>query len=547
MQTPFWKSLFRRKLAAATCSAIAALVVACGGGVLVAEGVGVGTGGTGIVNGAISGLGSIIVEGVRYDDSQATLVRLPDLLNSETLSLSDLQVGQYASLEFDASGTMVRANIQSQLVGPVGSISAANGRFAVWGQTVSINVNPDVGPVTVFSGYAGLAAVSPLDRVQVYGALQVDPTNSARDVIRATRVERLADATTLPARVTGTARTSANGTWTLSTIPLDTGSAVIAPENQKIADGDVVTAVIAWPQPASAVVTSLKASAVRIIGLGDATAGSARLSGIVTTRPDGQMLLQGVPLDVSAPSFAALRDTVRNGTYVTLVGTINRSTGALVVDAAEMVPAGGRPMELWGSVTSLLNQDSFSVRGMWINARAAQWVGGAAANLANGSYVEITGSVTGNVLNATKVVMQSTLPDKAVLDVSGLVLSVDTASRRMSVLTSDNKKLDLLMDAATVLPTVGATVRAAGFWKDGSLTVNTLSNQPAMDSEKTLLEGIVDSVAVGQFSVNGIVVYFDSMMFPSLQLKGGERIEVWVKVVGGQYQVVDAKTLPPRR
>ena len=89
---------------------IATLLLLSGGGGsnFASNGGGVGSGGTGIVAGVVTGLGSVIVDDTRFDDSQAVLESRPDLVNSTALGLADLHIGQYAYVELDTAGTPVR-------------------------------------------------------------------------------------------------------------------------------------------------------------------------------------------------------------------------------------------------------------------------------------------------------------------------------------------------------------------------------------------------------------------------------------------------------
>lgn len=109
---------------------------------------GVGSGGTGsYTNGPISGLGSIIVNGVRYDVDSATL-----LSEDKTLPVSDdLQIGMVVEVDGGAvtagsggavsTARAVRVRYASELVGVVASpvgVSATT-EFTVMGQRVLIN------------------------------------------------------------------------------------------------------------------------------------------------------------------------------------------------------------------------------------------------------------------------------------------------------------------------------------------------------------------------------------------------------------------------
>ena len=70
--TPTQSLLSRRSLLAGAAASVAASLLGCGGGDGLA---GVGTGGTGsFSSGPIRGFGSIVVNGVRYDEASAQVV-----------------------------------------------------------------------------------------------------------------------------------------------------------------------------------------------------------------------------------------------------------------------------------------------------------------------------------------------------------------------------------------------------------------------------------------------------------------------------------------
>lgn len=125
--------------------AVAILIAACGGG---GGETTAGIDGRGapvrvgvVSTGTISGFGSIIVNGVRYDTSNATF-DIDDQPGSE----SDLAVGQVVTIvgSTDENGQDAQADTVSfdDLVeGPVESVDAANSSFVVLGQTVRVNVD----------------------------------------------------------------------------------------------------------------------------------------------------------------------------------------------------------------------------------------------------------------------------------------------------------------------------------------------------------------------------------------------------------------------
>ena len=173
-RSPWWKAL---------CCALA--LVGCGGGV--------DSGGTGApvasyASGPITGLGSVIVNGVRFDDSTASITDGDDMPQSPAV----LRLGM--TTEIRATGlatntatgaraaTAVSIVFASDLLGPIERVDAAAEQLVVLGQTVQIN------GATVFdaaSASGGLLALAVGDVLEVYALF--DPSSGR---FTATRIER---------------------------------------------------------------------------------------------------------------------------------------------------------------------------------------------------------------------------------------------------------------------------------------------------------------------------------------------------------------------
>jgi Domain of unknown function (DUF5666) len=163
-------------------TALLLTLTACGGGVE--------TGGTGAgayVQGPISGFGSIIVSGVRFDDGCAACIVDAD---NAPFARASLRLGMLVEVESgpisdDGSGgriaTATRVRLASELLGPVGVVDLANARIGVLGQLVRLT------PATVVDGVVGgAAALASNDVVEVFGFF--DPVGG----YVATRIERRA-------------------------------------------------------------------------------------------------------------------------------------------------------------------------------------------------------------------------------------------------------------------------------------------------------------------------------------------------------------------
>jgi len=158
-----------------------ALLVACGGGV--------GSGGTGsfasgsFSSGPITGFGSIIVNDVRYDDSQARV----ETDDGSVRSGDDLRLGMVVEVAADAvrnnAAQAHQIRIVSELIGRVDAIGTSS--LVVNGLTVHANA----GTVYDAAFRGGLAGVSAGTVVAVYGL----STGAAGEVL-ATRIEPRPDA-----------------------------------------------------------------------------------------------------------------------------------------------------------------------------------------------------------------------------------------------------------------------------------------------------------------------------------------------------------------
>ena len=159
-------------------------LVACGGGGG-GSSAGVGTGGTGsFAVGTISGFGSIIVNGVRYDDSGANVFDDDD----ESVTSGSLAIGQVVEIRGSVNddgltGTASSVAYYSALKGPVTAVNVGAGTVTVFGQVVNVT------PTTLFEDVSGLAALAVGNVIEVYGL------PAANGAITATRIER--EATTI--------------------------------------------------------------------------------------------------------------------------------------------------------------------------------------------------------------------------------------------------------------------------------------------------------------------------------------------------------------
>jgi hypothetical protein len=182
-----------RVSALGACVFTALAVMACGGGGSGGMTAGIDRGGITIAQGPITGFGSVIVNGVRFSTTGATI-----LVNGAAATEADLAIGQVVRVEgtVDAGGTTGTArsvSFDDNVTGPIESIDLASGRLVVLGQPVQ------TGPATSFDDSIvprSLEGLAVADRIEVSGLVAAD------GVINATRIERSAAADDLEVRGT---------------------------------------------------------------------------------------------------------------------------------------------------------------------------------------------------------------------------------------------------------------------------------------------------------------------------------------------------------
>lgn len=371
--------------------AVVASLAACGGGGDAGPSAGAGgTSGSALYAGPISGLGSVVVNGVRFStvgaslsDDDGSSQRVDDLKLGQTVKVvgsSDdaTQLGAAGSI------TVVRG-----LQGAIATLNPAAGSFTLLGQQVGTNA------ATVFQGAANLAALAVGDTVEVYGLSQADGSWLA------TLIEKKALAGSgvrgKVAALNPTAKTFRVG-------GLDVSYAAAAVTGT-LAEGQVVR-VKSGSGPVGNVLT---ASSVKpsddAAAYAQANAGQVKVKGVVEAAPvAGKFKVSGTPVDAGAA-------TVKGGAAVSagqLVEVKGRwVNGTLVAREVELEGyrdglVGGRN-ELYGAVSSFTSLTQMVVNGVTVDASTARLEGGTSAQLGAGSYVEIKGNMQGNVLKATKL------------------------------------------------------------------------------------------------------------------------------------------------
>ena len=213
------------------------LVSACGGGGVVAILAEVGTGGTGSAFGIVTGFGSLIVDGVPRNDSNASYSSEAEQGVAVAMPMTGVMLGQSAEFAYDAAGNITSAMMSPEIVGTVSAASASG--ITVLGIPISANGDPAAGPVTSFVGYVSLASVQVGDRVEAHGLLKTD--SQGKPYLQATLIVQKPAANGV--RLTGVISqyNAGAGSFLIGNQTVITGSARISPAGATLVNSQLVT------------------------------------------------------------------------------------------------------------------------------------------------------------------------------------------------------------------------------------------------------------------------------------------------------------------
>ena len=352
--------------------------------------------------GPITGFGSVIINGVRFDDSKA---RVSDD-DGQSHDRSELKLGMVAevhggALSDDDRGRHAEAHdivFRSELVGPVNSIDAAARTLTVLGQVV------DVTATTVFDDRlsTGLAGIKVGDVLEVYGML-----DTASGHITATRIEPKPNATFFRIRgiVTGldtTARTFQIGGQTISYAALDPAQVPTA-----LANGVFVRARLQTVQVSGAwVAVQLRDSGRRMEDRDEAEI-KGRITAFTSTT---QFSVDGIPVDASGATFEKGTAGVVLGARVEVEG--RASAGVIIASKVKVETedeARHGEFELHGTASALdTTAKTFVLRGLTVDysAPSVTFKDGTASKLANGVQLEVKGTLSSDGTRVAATVVE---------------------------------------------------------------------------------------------------------------------------------------------
>jgi len=441
--------MFLTKFSRSTIASGCALLVltACGGGSGSSSNTSgsgnSGATGTATISGTVTGFGSVIVDGQRIDNRGIAAAREFD---DGSIRVVALKLGQHVEVEHDGNLVARKILVSAEIEGAVTAVNIATGTVNVLGQTISINTDPALGPVTLFDApYTSLANVAVADIVEIYALIKTDAAGKV--TFQATRIEKkVAEEEN---RVKGFVSDLSPGatTFKIGDLTVDYSSARLQPSGVLLANGSEVKVTL----PARTVATgaAVKALVVKVKNRKIESEGKiAELGGAISSFDPAAktMRINGVLVDLASASFKQNGRSIadlRTGVYVVVKGTyVSTNTGA-VLSASTVVIRGvdqekENEVEIHGTILNFKSAADFTLRGVRINASGARIDDscGSSVRLADDLQISAKGNLQpSGVVLVKKIECETVQEGQSHVEREGVAGRIDAAASTFSLTT----------------------------------------------------------------------------------------------------------------
>ncbi len=377
-----------------------------------------------LYSGPVSGIGSIVLNGVRFETIGAKVHDADDPYGAASYP-DQIKLGMTVSVEGSAdesqgNGTAGTIRLDGGIRGQVSAIDTAANTLIVSGQSIKIDAK-----TTVFEGASGLSALSTSSWVEVYGLTQSDGT------FLATRVEayasssalatRYPSASTYTASLRGVVVASAANSFTLSdggngTITVNYRAADVSPAGAAIQAGSSVR-VLSGGSAGGAVVTASKVhvlSPASLLAQSSSSGVSVKLKGVVDSVSGNTIVVSGTTVDLSqavisggmpaAGQVVEVRGPLGNGTLMAAkLEFEDRETNYTAQPGGTSTAVSYR-QELYGTISGYApGSNSFTVQGVTVKVDGSTRYEHGYNTLADKLYVEVKGVLDNGALLASKI------------------------------------------------------------------------------------------------------------------------------------------------
>jgi Domain of unknown function (DUF5666) len=483
-----------------------------------------------VTTGTVTGFGSTIIEGQKYDDSSASVLIEDDAANPRQGTTGDVKLGAQVHTKSNGS-TASDITVRSEVVGKVSSV-AADG-FVVAG--VTVKVSTDTASPTVFDGLTGLSDLTVNDFVEVHGQ------RDASDNVIASRIERRDPTSTVFTKVSGTvaALDATAKTFTLGGLTVNYGAAVkVLPSLADIALGKRVTVF----SETAITANTLMAKTLVVRGASSTSGDAARVAGRIRDLDFAAktFVLDGVSVDASAATFTkGTVSDLANGRRLRAIGSFT-SSKLMATEVSFVKDQGDALVDLRGGITDFVSASSFKVRGVPVDASAAgiTYTNGSATNLGNFVVVRIKGNVSADVVKPSEIEFVTTADDSNTRAYLGEVKNYDVSTGAFTLFNVSMKLLATTSfineDGTTALKadfSNGDPVAVKGHFVGGTFEVSAVTFRSTSGVVINHVEGIVGSLdsTAGTFRLNSqLIKMVAATKYEGLlsSLKNGVRVEV---------------------
>lgn len=483
MKTPKPVSTWRY---GASTLCLAVVLQACGGGSSTADN---NTGINQVASGAVTGFGSVFVDGVELEDANASVVtENHDGSTSNTV----LQMGHRVRVAHNGKGTASTVTLDAAVIGLVSVKDVTARTLTVAGQKVRVVTDATVGAITVFGGgYSSIDdVVAGTDLVEVHGTPVYDSTSKSYTV-NATRIAKVTESTGRM-QVAGTISNldATAKTFGLNGLTVNYATAVLRPGSATLANGTVVTAYAPLSALSGSTVT---ASHLKVNRLQDSTlsVSNAQIGGQVSKYDSTARTfeVQGVKVAmVNTTTINPSGKAVADGAYVKVTGTVGTDgslTAANIQVREQSTSSDLAIVKLIGVVSDFVDNTSFVVRGVPVDASGIN-ISEKCPGVTLANNVEVT--VTATQQADTPVVLATNLVCKAqaavvIRPVDGTASGVDSTAKTFTLtLTNSTTTQAVQWNSSTTFVGVTAdtldksTVRVQGYLSGSTLVARTVVN-----------------------------------------------------------------------
>jgi Domain of unknown function (DUF5666) len=488
--------------------------------------------------GSVTGFGSVIVDGVKYDDSQAK-VTLDEKGLEVASTTAHLKIGMQVEVKGDgASASSI--TIASQFRGPVTAVTANS--ITLLGQTITVETSGV--EAVALEGFSAFSDIKAGDWVEVYAV------EASAGIWKATRIEResqLASSSTRMGGKISSIDTTAK-TFKIGALTINYADASVTPVIAVLVNDQRVRVYSDTP----AVEGVIKATKIKIRDFSLSGARDGNIGGLIADFTSAaSFTVNGFKIDASNAIYKnGTAADLLNGAAIRVKGVA--TNGVLVAKEIEFKKkpnAEAAEIKVKGFITDFVSQANFKLRGQQVDATGATFSGGGATDLSNGAFVELKLALVNGALIAKKI--EFLAAPNGTFDKNfqfvGAISEYDAAARTFKIAGNTVKVVsDQINAQLATLGFANGKIFAVELKLNGTtVELVKISLPREMAVPAVVLKGVVSEVSTTSFKLNGVTVSLaNDTVFEdgtAASLVNGARVSVKLKTPTAAEPFVAAK------